>query len=191
MSRGRRYLTRKQKADGSWLPLWFGNQDHPEEENPVYGTAKVLLAYADLAAVDDPAAQAGLKYLTDNQNVDGGWGGGPSIPYKGGLAAQGEEPASNRGQAAVGSSIEETSLALEALIQCGGVSMYTATIMRGFEWLITTIQRGNLNCSWPIGFYFAKLWYHERLYPAIFSLAALGAALEQFELDETVSGSAG
>jgi hypothetical protein len=36
----------QQRADGSWVPLWFGNQDHPAEENPVYGTAKVLLAYA-------------------------------------------------------------------------------------------------------------------------------------------------
>jgi squalene-hopene/tetraprenyl-beta-curcumene cyclase len=25
----------------------------------------------------------------------------------------------------------------------------------------------------PIGFYFAKLWYYERLYPRIFTVAAL------------------
>ena len=195
MHRGRRYLARKQRPDGSWLPLWFGNQDHPEEDNPIYGTAKVLLAYADLSLVDEPAAQKGLEYLLENQNADGGWGGGPSIPYKGGLAAQDSSQSSfgqeSRHPSGVGSSIEETSLALEALVQCGGVRLHTPTIMRGFEWLITTIQRDNLNCSWPIGFYFAKLWYHERLYPAIFSLAALGAALEQFEPDGTASGSAG
>ncbi|MDX1929978.1 MAG: prenyltransferase/squalene oxidase repeat-containing protein, partial [Pirellulaceae bacterium] len=202
MNRGQRYLTRKQRSDGSWLPLWFGNQDHPEEDNPVYGTSKVLLAYADLSLVDEPAAQRGLRYLLDHQNEDGGWGGGPSTPYKGGLAAQdlhqpkaGQTlnlgPAKNSAQSAIGSSIEETSLALEAIVQCGGVHRHTPTIMRGFEWLVTTIQQGNLNCSWPIGFYFAKLWYHERLYPAIFSLAALGAALEHFERDGTASGSAG
>ena len=28
----------------------------------------------------------------------------------------------------------------------------------------------------PIGFYFAKLWYFERLYPLIFTVAALGRA---------------
>ncbi len=183
MHRGLQYLARKQQPDGSWLPLWFGNQDHPEELNPVYGTAKVLLAYADLSLLDDPAPRAGLKYLTDNQNDDGGWGGGPSIPYKGGLASP--------DQSVVGSSIEETSLALEALFQCGGVGVHNPTIIRGLEWLIVKIQLGNLNCSWPIGFYFAKLWYHERLYPAIFSLAALGTALQQFELDGTASGSAG
>ena len=29
----------------------------------------------------------------------------------------------------------------------------------------------------PIGFYFAKLWYHERLYPLTFTVAALGQAI--------------
>jgi squalene-hopene/tetraprenyl-beta-curcumene cyclase len=53
--------------------------------------------------------------------------------------------------------------------------------MQGLDWLAETICRGNLDCSWPIGFYFAKLWYYERLYPAIFSLGALGAALNQIE----------
>jgi squalene-hopene/tetraprenyl-beta-curcumene cyclase len=28
----------------------------------------------------------------------------------------------------------------------------------------------------PIGFYFAKLWYYERLYPLIFTVGALGRA---------------
>ena len=36
IERGFRYLEKEQGADGSWLPLWFGNQDHPREENPVY-----------------------------------------------------------------------------------------------------------------------------------------------------------
>jgi hypothetical protein len=29
----------------------------------------------------------------------------------------------------------------------------------------------------PIGLYFAKLWYYERLYPLIFATAALGRVL--------------
>ncbi len=191
MKRGLRYLMKKQQADGSWLPLWFGNQDHPQEENPVYGTAKVLLAFADLAFMDCPEAQKGLSYLIDHQNSDGGWGGGPSIPYKGGLSTQDSSHNASPRPDTPGSSIEETSLALEALVQCGGVSICSPTIMRGFEWLITTIQQGNLDCSWPIGFYFAKLWYHERLYPAIFSLAALGSALQQLGPDGTAGRSAG
>jgi len=47
----------------------------------------------------------------------------------------------------------------------------------GLNWLIQRVESGQyLNAS-PIGFYFAKLWYHERLYPLVFTVAALGAAL--------------
>jgi squalene-hopene/tetraprenyl-beta-curcumene cyclase len=28
----------------------------------------------------------------------------------------------------------------------------------------------------PVGFYFAKLWYYEKLYPLVFTVAALGDA---------------
>jgi hypothetical protein len=47
MRRGMRYLAARQRPDGSWLPLWFGNQDRPQEENPVFGTSRVLMAYRD------------------------------------------------------------------------------------------------------------------------------------------------
>src|SRR5262249_27095066 len=42
------YLAREQRPDGSWLPLWFGNQHTPDDSNPTYGTAKVLAAYRDI-----------------------------------------------------------------------------------------------------------------------------------------------
>src|SRR5690606_3619918 len=45
---GLAYLAREQRPDGSWLPLWFGNQHAPDDINPSYGTAKVLAAYRDL-----------------------------------------------------------------------------------------------------------------------------------------------
>ena len=32
----------------------------------------------------------------------------------------------------------------------------------------------------PIGFYFAKLWYYERLYPLVFAVAALGRAVRRW-----------
>ena len=65
---------------------------------------------------------------------------------------------------------------MEGLL-CSGQKLGDASIMQALEWLIQTIRSGNLLCSSPIGFYFAKLWYHERLYPTVFSLGALGAAL--------------
>src|SRR5262249_43054220 len=45
---GLAYLACSQRPDGSWLPLWFGNQYAPNDENPTYGTARVLAAYRDL-----------------------------------------------------------------------------------------------------------------------------------------------
>ena len=37
-----------QRPDGTWIPLWFGNQNEPAEENPTYGTARVVIALAKL-----------------------------------------------------------------------------------------------------------------------------------------------
>jgi hypothetical protein len=38
-------------------------------------------------------------------------------------------------------------------------------ICRGVDWLIGTTDRGRVTEPSPIGFYFAKLWYFEKLYP--------------------------
>ena len=45
---GLQYLEKNQRPDGSWVPLWFGSQSHPDQENPVYGTCRVLEALAGL-----------------------------------------------------------------------------------------------------------------------------------------------
>ena len=57
------YLAKMQREDGSWLPLWFGNQHVPDDENPTYGTAKVLAAYRDAGKIENDQAQAGLNWL--------------------------------------------------------------------------------------------------------------------------------
>ena len=51
-----------------------------------------------------------------------------------------------------------------------------AAVARGLAWLVAAVESGALMNPSPIGFYFAKLWYFERLYPIIFSVAALGRA---------------
>ena len=76
---GLAYLQRNQRADGSWLPLWFGNQHAPEDENPTYGTARVLAAYRDLDMMDCEPARRGIAWLLSNQNADGGWGGAAGV----------------------------------------------------------------------------------------------------------------
>ena len=71
-------------------------------------------------------------------------------------------------------------MALETLITCSGElesKQFSETVEKGLAWLINRVETDRyLDCS-PIGFYFAKLWYHERLYPLIFTASTLGAAL--------------
>lgn len=167
--RGLRYLERNQRPDGSWYPLWFGNQDHPDEENPVYGTAKVLEAYRDLNRLETNAARRGLKWLTADQNEDGSWGGGPSTT----AALRPFFPDSKRGT--IGT-IEETALATGILLDCENEWKNGSPGARGVQWLVRAVESDCYRIDWPIGFYFAKLWYHERLYPQIFTVAALGKA---------------
>ena len=158
---GIQFLDRGQRPDGSWLPLWFGNQDRKDDVNPYYGTAKVLAAYRDTGSFDTPPAKIGLRWLADHQNSDGGWGGGVSVKW-------------NVPRLGV-SSVEETALCCELLLDDETPRSQSAA-ERGIKWLKSAVESGNIGCPTPIGFYFAKLWYHERLYPLIFASAALAKA---------------
>lgn len=157
--RGFSYLARSQQPDGSWLPLWFGNQYQPDDVNPFYGTARVLLGYRDFSRMGSAAADRGLGWLRRQQNADGGWGG---------HAAPGAD----------GSSVEETALAVEALLAGRGDPAVARCLARGLRWLVESVEAGRHQESTPIGFYFARLWYYERLYPLIFTVGALGQALQ-------------
>jgi len=157
MDAGFSYLARTQREDGSWLPLWFGNQRAVDDENPTYGTARVLAAYREYGLLDAEPAQRGTAWLLSVQNADGSWGGGKGIP----------------------GTIEETALALESLVDLPGVAVCTEpaasgsdqasgctplqeAVARGLSWLCTVVQEGTLKDAQPIGFYFAKLWYFEK-----------------------------
>ncbi len=165
------YIEKNQNADGSWFPLWFGNQDHADEENPVYGTAKVLRALIELKSElgqnGTSALQRGFIWLVDHQNSDGGWGGGSAC----------NDLYNSQ------SSVEETALAIEVLaLACQQVPEMIdqvrdrdigACVDLGKKWMVSAICEGKHHVASPIGFYFAKLWYYEKLYPKIFSTAAL------------------
>lgn len=162
------YLATSQREDGSWIPLWFGNQWVNGDRNPTYGTARVLAALRKLAVSDSALAtgmiETGVQWLLSAQNVEGGWGG-------------------DRG---VACSLEETSLAVGALagIACqpesAGPSWSTAlqrdsvsAVDKGARWLVQQTDSGHSFNPSPIGFYFARLWYFEKLYPLIFTATAL------------------
>jgi squalene-hopene/tetraprenyl-beta-curcumene cyclase len=158
LAAGWRFLEKHQRADGSWLPLWFGNQYVADDENPLYGTAKVLLAWRDAGRLGEPAARRALDWLKSSQSADGGWGGAAGAP----------------------SSVEETALALEALL---AEKTASAGCLAGLEWLLARVEDGSFVQTAPIGFYFAKLWYFERLYPIIFTVGALSRARAVLQSD--------
>jgi squalene-hopene/tetraprenyl-beta-curcumene cyclase len=152
------YLVKHQRPDGSWLPLWFGNEWIDDDRNPTYGTGRVLTALAELP--DPPAAALGKAsdWLLAAQCDNGSWGGGP-----------GGEP-----------SIEETGIAIEALSRLGMRTNRPAArheladaVARGAGWLIDATDTGRRTPPAPIGLYFAKLWYSEQLYPIVFGLSGL------------------
>ncbi len=179
IARGMKYLGRVQRENGSWVPLWFGNQYHPDEENPVYGTARVLLAYRDLDRMAASEAQGGLAWLAANSGHDGGWGG----------ETRKEEPSGEDHAAPAVSSVEETAVAVEALLGDHENPMLQTALSGGLDWLTDAIDAGRHQETAPIGFYFAKLWYYERLYPLTFTVAALGRAVRQLDPKSTVDAS--
>jgi len=163
--RGFGYLAKEQHCNGSWDPLWFGNQYHPGEANPVYGTSRVLLAYRDLGQIEGEPARRGLAWLDASHGPDGGWGG-----------AGGED---SRDPGPRVSTVEETAVAVEALLAGRREGRQQPALAGGIRWLVDAVEQGRHRETAPIGFYFAKLWYHERMYPLTFAVAALGQALRR------------
>ena len=164
------YLAEAQEEDGSWIPLWFGNQFAPKQQNPIYGTSKVLIGLAGLslrfADLCVPIQREAIGWLMSQQNCDGQWGGGNST----------------------NSSIEETALAIDALASVLNrlaaepdysrqfnlpVSAMESAVSTGTSKLLEMVRKEVSITPSPIGLYFAKLWYFEKLYPYIFTISAL------------------
>jgi squalene-hopene/tetraprenyl-beta-curcumene cyclase len=151
------YLAASQQADGSWVPLWFGNEHAPDENSPVYGTSRALLGVQTTLVRDDARAvrcrRMGIEWLLAAQHTEGGWGG-------------------DRGIAAT---IEETGVALAALgrsYRDGDESRIRVATLSGARWLIAATSDQHMSAA-PVGLYFARLWYFEALYPLVFGLEGL------------------
>lgn len=145
-----RWMEREQAADGSWTPLWFGDQDAEDERSLVYGTA---VAADYLLSTGHPQAfqmaTKGAEYLLSVQNTDGGWGGAASLPSK----------------------VTLTARALPAIVVYMGAD--NEAVGKGVDYLCRMYQAGRINQPEPIGLYFARLWYSEEIYPIAFVLQAL------------------
>lgn len=158
---GLRYLREIARDDGSFVPLWFGNQHAADQENPVFGTGRVVCALAALRE-DYPETKSllagGVRYLLNVQQPDGGWGGDLGAP----------------------ASLEETAVAVEAIAvacrhDCYDGHEVQRQLARGAGWLVLRSEEGRTFPAAPIGLYFASLWYHEAMYPLVFVAAALRA----------------
>ncbi len=153
------FLGATQRKDGSWIPLWFGNEHAPDEDNPAYGTARVVLGLHSTFGHRPPRAtdcrRLAVRWLLEAQNADGGWGGCREVR----------------------SSIEETGVVVAALgrsIDDGEKNQIAEAVARGAEWLMHAVA-GEVVPS-PLGLYFARLWYYEELYPVVFALEGLAGA---------------
>ncbi len=161
--RALRFLQKHQQPDGAWEPLWFGNQWCPQELNLVYGTAAVLRDLCLLKAAEFPEIlplrRRAAAFLQHSQHHNGGWGG----------------------RVAEHASIEETALALQSLVRQARLEPDTvdhAKLDLGTTRLLDLTRDGTCFPAAPIGLYFARLWYHERLYPTIWTVAALREVAE-------------
>ena len=144
------WMEREQSGQGNWNPLWFGDQDAPDEHNLVYGAATLadyLMSSGDSRAIK--LAERSIRYLKESQNPDGGWGG----------------------QAGVESKVTLTARAVGALSFCKSQS--EEQISRGIDYLYALYKENRLYRREPIGLYFSRLWYSEDLYNLTFLLTAL------------------
>ena len=181
---GAQWLLDLQNSDGGIPTFCRGWGMLPFDQSSPDLTAHALRAWQAWYGVNpriNGAMERAIRYLVNNQQTDGSWiplwFGNPwtadqtnpvygtarvlecgnLLPTE--VRRRGEEflYAMQRENGSFGT-IEETALAVAATGN-----------ERGAQWLAT---QTDLTPA-PIGLYFAKLWYSERLYPLIFSVAAL------------------
>ena len=74
-------------------------------------------------------------------------------------------------------------MAVEALLADYANPSLKSALEEGLNLLVEAVEGGRHRETAPIGLYFAKLWYYERLYPQTFVVAALGRAVRQLSAD--------
>jgi len=139
------YLEEEQVDDAAWEPLWFGNE-HREGRGRSRlrhrRACRGLLAAG--ARTDLPSLTRAIAWLQSQQQASGGWGGSLDGPP----------------------SLEETSVTMQALAAIPANESLSTNVATWHRLAACHAHaRAPRFPSSPIGLYFARLWYHEQLYP--------------------------
>ena len=179
-----RWMKKTQASDGSWTPLWFGDQDASDERSPVYGTA---VAVEHLGISEHPIALSisakGTQFLLAAQNEDGGWGGARGLPSKVTLTAKALS-ALTAGSGSYMSEMDVTNGGEAYIKDTEHICNCKKEIDSGVEYLYNLYKKGELNRPEPIGLYFSRLWYSEELYNLTFALSALKNVRKMIECSD-------
>lgn len=140
------YLKRVQGTDGSFVPLWFGDQFAADRNAPVYGSAVVLEHLSGDEAA--PIMTRTKDFLLSRQHRSGGWGSG-----------DGEHDY-----------VIFTARCVRALKPFKDAE---TAVARALAFLRPYLENPAAAPPEPVGLYFAHLWYDEKLYAPIF-LAGCG-----------------
>jgi squalene-hopene/tetraprenyl-beta-curcumene cyclase len=180
IDRGWRYLESQQREDGRFVSIWFGNEYQPGELNPVYGTAAVLMACGALDRLETELARRAAHWLESVQHATGGWGPPKARRDYSGAEKDGFRAWRANEAMAKHCSVEETALAVAALLPLAETSQTAGqAVSAGLTWLTAAVEQDAHRRPAVIGYYHTKLWYHERLYPLVFAAGAFSRALGQ------------
>ena len=139
-----RYLKSVRREDGAFIPLWFGDQQSPTKEAPIYGSAVVL---EHLAGLDEPFLEKTKAFLLAQQHSTGGWGS-TETPH------------------------DDVTVTARVVAALKPYPEAQTAVSRAREFLRPFAENPETIPPEPIGLYFAHLWYSEELYGPIFLLGA-------------------
>ena len=140
-----RFLETTQNPDGSFTPLWFGDQLAADKTAPVYGSAVVL---EHLVGIDKPFLRKTLEYLLKMQHETGGWGG-------------------------TDGKTDYVIVTARCVAALKPYPEAAKAVAHGLEFLRPYAAAPQTAPLEPIGLYFAHLWYSEKLYAPIFLAKAV------------------
>jgi squalene-hopene/tetraprenyl-beta-curcumene cyclase len=153
LAKAQDFLQKSQQTDGSWQSLWFGSEDAPNGQNPIFATSRVILAIAELGGAQNQAwtqpLQRAVTWLLDTQLPQGGW------------ALRKDAPAT----------VEESALALEALAAASAT--LRIDLKPGIDFLLGAVESGAWKRPAPLGLFYGRHWYSEQLYPILLTVSAL------------------